>query len=33
MLGAYVRHILVRHDDGTLAGVVSMRDLLTTYLV
>ncbi|MGK0274200.1 MAG: CBS domain-containing protein [Ilumatobacter sp.] len=33
MLGAYVRHILVRHEDGTLAGVVSMRDLLTAYLV
>lgn len=33
MLEAYVRHILVCNDDGTLAGVVSMRDLLTAYLV
>ena len=33
MLTAYVRHILVRREDGTLAGVVSMRDLLTAYLV
>lgn len=33
MLETYVRHILVCNDDGTLAGVVSMRDLLTAYLV
>lgn len=33
MLENYVRHVLVRNDDGTLAGVVSMRDLLVTYLV
>ena len=33
MLETYVRHILVGNEDGTLAGVVSMRDLLTAYLV
>lgn len=33
MLETYVRHILVANDDGSLAGVVSMRDLLTAYLV
>jgi CBS domain-containing protein len=33
MLTAYVRHILVRSEDGTLVGIVSMRDLLTAYLV
>lgn len=33
MLTAYVRHILVRSEDGTLVGVVSMRDLLAAYLV
>lgn len=33
MLESYVRHILVANDDGSLAGVVSMRDLLTAYLV
>ena len=33
MLETYVRHILVGNDDGTFAGVVSMRDLLTAYLV
>ncbi len=33
MLETYVRHILVCNEDGTLAGVVSMRDLLTAYLV
>ncbi len=33
MLETYLRHILVCNEDGTLAGVVSMRDLLTAYLV
>jgi CBS domain-containing protein len=33
MLTAYVRHIVVRREDGTLAGIVSMRDLLSAYLV
>jgi CBS domain-containing protein len=33
MLETYVRHILVCNEDGTLAGVVSMRDLLTAYRV
>lgn len=33
MLTTYVRHILVCNEDGTLAGVVSMRDLLTAYLI
>ncbi len=33
MLTAYVRHILVRREDGTLVGIVSMRDLLTAYIV
>lgn len=33
MLEAYLRHILVRDEDGGLAGVVSMRDLLTAYLM
>lgn len=32
MLETSVRHILVCHADGTLAGVVSMRDLLAAYL-
>jgi len=33
MLENYLRHVLVGSDDGTLIGVVSMRDLLTAYLV
>ena len=33
MLQNYLRHVLVRHDDGSLAGVVSMRDLLAVYVV
>lgn len=33
MLEAYLRHLLVRDEDGGLAGVVSMRDLLTAYLI
>lgn len=33
MLENYLRHVLVGHDDGSLAGVVSMRDLLAVYLV
>jgi CBS domain-containing protein len=33
MLENYVRHVLIAGDDGTLIGVVSMRDLLTAYLV
>lgn len=33
MLTAYVRHILVRSEDGTLVGVVSMRDVLAAYIV
>ncbi len=32
MLDASVRHILVCHPDGTLAGVVSMRDILAAVL-
>lgn len=32
MLENYLRHILVRGNDGVLVGVVSMRDLLATYL-
>lgn len=32
MLENYLRHILVRDVDGSLVGVVSMRDLLATYL-
>ena len=32
MLENYVRHVLIGSDDG-LVGVVSMRDLLTAYLV
>lgn len=32
MLETYVRHILVRDEDGALAGVVSMRDMLTAML-
>lgn len=31
MLETSVRHVLVMHADGTLAGVVSMRDLLAAY--
>lgn len=33
MLENYLRHVLVAADDGGLLGVVSMRDLLTAYLV
>lgn len=33
MLETDVRHILVCHDDGTLAGVVSMRDLLAAHVI
>ncbi len=33
MLENYLRHVLVGTDDGGLLGVVSMRDLLTAYLV
>lgn len=33
MLQNYLRHVLVRHDDGSLAGVVSMRDLLAVYMI
>ncbi|MEP1123180.1 MAG: CBS domain-containing protein [Ilumatobacter sp.] len=33
MLETNVRHILVCHDDGTLAGVVSMRDLLAALVI
>jgi CBS domain-containing protein len=33
MLENYLRHVLIGDDDGTLIGVVSMRDLLTAYLV
>jgi CBS domain-containing protein len=32
MLETYVRHILVRDEDGVLAGVVSMRDMLAAML-
>lgn len=32
MLRTYVRHVLVCNDDGTLAGVVSMRDILSAYV-
>lgn len=32
MMEHYLRHMLIRDDDGVLAGVVSMRDLLTAYL-
>lgn len=28
MMEDYIRHVLVRNDDGTLAGIVSMRDVL-----
>lgn len=30
MMRSYVRHILIASDDGTPAGIVSMRDLLAT---
>lgn len=33
MLENYLRHVLVGSDDGGLVGIVSMRDLLTAYLV
>lgn len=32
MMENYVRHILIRGDDGELVGIVSMRDVLTEYL-
>lgn len=32
MLSNHLRHLLVRNDDGTMAGVVSMRDLLAAVL-
>ncbi|MEM8748230.1 MAG: CBS domain-containing protein [Actinomycetota bacterium] len=32
MLENHLRHVLVRNDDGSLAGVASMRDLLGAYL-
>ncbi|MEL6892883.1 MAG: CBS domain-containing protein [Actinomycetota bacterium] len=32
MLENHLRHLLVRGEDGTLAGIVSMRDVLGTYL-
>lgn len=33
MLEYYLRHVLVGDDDGVLAGVVSMRDILAVYVV
>jgi CBS domain-containing protein len=33
MLEMYVRHVLVCDDDGALVGLVSMRDLLSAYVV
>ncbi len=33
MMEHYVRHLLIGHESGDLIGVVSMRDLLTAYLV
>lgn len=32
MMENYVRHILIRNDEGEPVGVVSMRDVLTEYL-
>lgn len=32
MLGHHLRHLLVRRDDGGMAGVVSMRDLLAAVM-
>lgn len=32
MLENHLRHVLVRNQDGSLAGVASMRDLLGAYL-
>lgn len=32
MMENYVRHILIRNDEGGPIGVVSMRDVLTEYL-
>lgn len=32
MMEHYIRHMLIRDDAGGLAGVVSMRDLLTAFL-
>ena len=31
MMSGYVRHVLVADDDGTLVGIVSMRDILAAY--
>jgi CBS domain-containing protein len=31
MMESYLRHILVGADDGSLVGIVSMRDLLAAY--
>lgn len=31
MMSGYFRHVLIGGDDGTLAGVVSMRDVLGTH--
>lgn len=31
MMSGYVRHVLVADDNGTLAGIVSMRDILAAY--
>lgn len=33
MLTHYLRHVLVADEDGELAGVVSMRDVLAAYVV
>lgn len=33
MLENYLRHVLVGDDEGDLAGVVSIRDVLSAYLV
>jgi CBS domain-containing protein len=33
MLENYLRHVLVHSEDGGLVGVVSMRDILTAYLI
>ena len=32
MMEHYLRHMLIRDDEGLLAGVVSIRDLLTAFL-
>ncbi|MGI9615587.1 MAG: CBS domain-containing protein [Acidimicrobiales bacterium] len=31
MMSGYVRHVLVADDDGTLVGIVSMRDILAAF--